>query len=155
MTDPEDDVDYVTLHNVLYYIYTGTVNLHIRPAEQQNFDISHPDGYPEEPDPYCLYRNADKFLLPFLKDRCYAHLKHSVTPENVAERLFHQECEQHEELRILYLEYLLANYNKVKATEGWRTVLCGDLDELPLSVIKYRNRLFFEISQELACTVTK
>jgi hypothetical protein len=148
MADQEDDIDFVSLHNVLYYIYTGTVNLHIRQAEQEN-EISYPDGYPDEPDPYCLYRNADKFLLLSLKERCYAHLKHGVTPENVAERLFHKECEHHEELQKLYLEYVYANYDKVKVTEGWRSVLCGDFEELPLSAIKYRSRLFYDISQKL------
>lgn len=147
MADLEDDLDFVTLHNILYYIYTGTVNLHLR--HQQEDDISFPEGYPDEPDPYALYRNANKFLLTSLKERCYTHLKHGVTPENVAERLFHKECQHHEELRTLYLEYLVANYDKVKVTEGWKRAVCNDDEEVTLSVIKYRNRLFYDISQKV------
>jgi hypothetical protein len=152
MTDLEDDIDFVTLHNILYYIYTGTINLHLRHKEQDNTPL--PEYYPEEPDPYCLHRNANKFLLSSLKERCYAHLKHGVTPENVSERLFHKECELHEELKSLYLEYVFANYDKVKVTEGCKRAICNDDEEVTLSLIKYRSRLFYEISQKVVGTIT-
>lgn len=131
MADPEDDIDFVTLHNILYYIYTGTANLHIR---HEDDGISFPEGYPAEPDPYRLYRNADRFLLPSLKERCYTHLKHGVTPESVSERLFHKECEHYEELRSLYVEYIIANYDKVKGTVGWKQAVCHDDDDEEFSL---------------------
>lgn len=146
MTDPEDDIDFVTLHNVLYYLYTGTVNLH---ARQESNNISFPEGYPEEPDPFLLYRNADKFLLPALKKRCYDQLKNCITAQNVAERLFHKECEHHEELRALYLEYVFANYDKVKSTDGWKQVFYSDFEDVPISVTRYRFYILHKISQKV------
>jgi hypothetical protein len=152
MADPEDDIDFVTLHNILYYLYTGTVNLRVTPNLDDN---SIPEDFPDEPDPFLLYRNADKFLLFALKKRCYEHLKYGVTPENVAERLFHEECENHDELKTLYLEYVFTNYDKVKATDGWKRVFCNDAEDVPVSVINYRSRLMYEISQKMVVTSVK
>src|SRR5436190_1339993 len=116
-------MDFVTLHNILYYIYTGIVNLHL-PQEHQE-DSPFPEGYPDQADAYCLFRNADKFLLPSLKERCYYHLKNGITPELAVERLFHKECAHHEDLKTLYLKYVIANYDKVKRTESWKKLLCS------------------------------
>src|SRR5271154_6608178 len=89
-TDPKDDIDFVTLHNILYFIYIGCVNL---PFPQEEADSEPlPDGYPNEADPFRLFRAADRFLLPTLKERCFLHLKHGVTTKNVVERLFHPDC---------------------------------------------------------------
>lgn len=107
-----------------------------------------PEGYPDEPDPYRLFRTADKFLLSSLKDRCYLHLKHSVTPQNAVVRLFHGECEHFEELKHFYFDYLIANYNLVKETEEWEGVVCG-LEDVSPSVARYRARLLFDISKKL------
>jgi BTB/POZ domain len=149
MDDPEDDITFVTFHNILYYIYTGTVNLHLRPKEQEYDDF--PDGYPDEADPYSLYRSADRFLLPSLKERCYTHLIRGITPENAGKRLFHKECEYYEDLKTLYLDYVIANYDKVKVTEGWKEAILNEDGASP-SVINYRNRLFYEISQKVLGT---
>ena len=145
MDDPEDDIDFVTLHNILYYIYTGSVNLHVKREGDEDYEF--PEGYPDEPDLYCLFRNADKFLLTSLKDICHLHLTEGVTHENVAERLFHGDCEHHEDLKERYMEYLLANYDKVKETDGWERVLNDE--DVSASVVKYRMSLLFEISKKL------
>jgi hypothetical protein len=152
MTDPEDDIDFVTLHNILYYIYTGTVNLHVPQIYQD--DYLFPEGYPSAADPYLLFRNADKFLLPSLKNRCYNYLKNVVTPEIVAERLFHKDCAHHGDLKTFYLEYVIANYDKVKSTEGWKKAVCSE-DENSLSVMKYRTSLLYEISQKVVGSPAK
>ena len=149
MEDPEDGIDFVTLHNILYYIYTGCVNLHLH--QEGPHDYEFPEGYPSEPDPYLLFRNADKFLLLELKDICSRHLEHGVTTENVSERLFHGDCEHHENLKTVYLEYLIKNYDNVKLTEGWKRVFDNEDDVLP-SVVSYRMGLLFEISQRLTMT---
>src|SRR5271156_4878196 len=113
MTDPEDDIDFATLHNVLYFLYTGTVNLHV-PLRDQIDEYHFPEGFPEPPDPYCLYRNSDKFLLDTLKQRCYMHLNHGVNHENVSERLFHKDTQHHKELQDLYRDYIIEHYDAVK-----------------------------------------
>jgi hypothetical protein len=141
MEDPEDDIDFVTLHNILYFIYIGCVNL---PLPERDDDDK--PGYPAQPDPFLLFRSADKFLLPTLKELCLFNLQHDVTSANVAERLFHPDCEYHDELRDLYLKFLVANYDEVKKTEGWERALCN-LDDVSPSTVKYRARVLFDISQ--------
>ena len=85
-----------------------------------------------------------------LGDYCFRYLKDSLTASNVAERLFRQDCElrDHDELRDLYRDYLLKNYDKVKKTEGWRTVVFSD-EEVDLSVRTFRKQLLFEICERL------
>jgi hypothetical protein len=146
MDDREDDIDFVTLHNILYFIYIGCVNLPLPREDQINEPF--PEGYPEEPDPFCLFRNADKFLLPSLKERCLFNLEHGVTPENVAERLFHPDCQYHGDLKGFYLDYLIANYDVVKDTDGWERAVCGNDDD-SASTLRYRARLILEISRKL------
>src|SRR5271154_5538462 len=43
-----DDIDFVTLHNILYYIYTGCVNLHYKSKDLEFPRV--PEGYPAKPD---------------------------------------------------------------------------------------------------------
>lgn len=146
LDDPADDIDFVTLHNILYFIYIGRVNLPF-PKEEPD-DEPLPEGYPDEPDIFRLFRNADKFLLPSLKEICIYNLGHDVTPQNVAERLFHPDCEYHEELKELYFDYLVDNYDEVKETEGWERAVCDDDDDSP-STARNRARLLFNISKKV------
>lgn len=146
MDDPADDIDFVTLHNILYFIYIGCVNLPLPKEEQPEEPF--PEGFPAQPDPFCLFRNADKFLLPSLKERCLFNLEHGVTPENVADRLFHPDCQYHGELKEFYFNYLVANYDLVKETNGWERAVCGS-DEDSASTARYRARLLLEISRKV------
>lgn len=147
MDQPEDDIDFVTLHNILYFIYIGCVNLSFSHTE------SLPEGYPDEADPFLLFRAADKFLLPSLKEQCFFHLEHGVTVENVAEMLFHPDCELHTELQQHYMDYIIANFKEVKDTEGWERAVC-DEDVSP-AIYRYRSRLFLEITKKLWNRLTK
>jgi hypothetical protein len=149
MEDPEDDIDFVTLHNILYFIYIGCVNLPLPKRDDDDDDDEPlPEGYPDQPDPFLLFRNADKFLLPALKERCLFNLEHDITSANVAERLFHPVCEHHEELKDLYFKYLVANYDEVKETAGWERAVCNLEDVSPFT-IRYRARLLFDISKKV------
>jgi hypothetical protein len=141
--DPADDIDFITLHNILYFVYIGYVNLQL-PNEGQEDSL--PEGYPEEACPFRLFRNADRFLLPTLKEHCLYNLRHGITPENVAERLFHPDCQHHPELKDLYFQYLIANYHQVIETEGWERALCND-EEVSTSTRNYRSRLLVEITR--------
>jgi hypothetical protein len=146
LDDPADDIDFVTLHNILYYIYIGCVNLPFPQDEPDNDPL--PEGYPDVPDAFRLFRNADKFLLSDLKERCYLHLKHGITIKNVVERLFHPACGQHSELKDFYFRYLIVNYNEVKKTEEWDCVVRYDEDVSP-SVARYRTDLLLDITKAL------
>ena len=146
LDQPEDDIDFVTLHNILYFIYIGCVNL--PPLSHKEPDTEPlPEGYPEEADPFRLYRAADKFLLPLLKERCYFHLQHGVTVENVAEMLFHPDCEHHPELQQHFMHYITTNFKAVKDTDGWERAVC-DEDVSP-AVYRYRARLVLEITRKI------
>lgn len=149
LDDPADDIDFVTLHNILYFIYISCVNFRFS-SEQRTIPL--PQGYPDEPDPFLLYRNADKFLLPKLKHHYYFYLENNLTPATVVDMLFHSECTHHPELKELYIEYILANWDQVKDTEGWERALCQDDDDVSPSVVRYRSRLLFEISKKLRGT---
>jgi len=144
MEDPKDDIDFVTLHNILYFIYIGCVNLPLPKWDEEDEPL--PEGYPDEADPFLLFRNANKFLLPSLKELCLYNLKHDVTATNVAERLFHPDCQYHEELRELYFNYLVANYHEVRGSAGFKRAVC-DLDDASPSTIRYRTRTLFDITQ--------
>jgi hypothetical protein len=139
--DPADDIDFVTLHNILYFIYIGCVNL---PLPNEDREEPLPEGYPEEACPFRLFRNADRFLLPALKEHCLFNLEHGVTPQNVSERLFHPDCEHHPELKEFFYQYLITNFDQVKETEGWERAVCND--ETSPSTFRYRSRLLFEIT---------
>jgi len=54
LDDPADDIDFVTLHNILYFIYIGCVNLPL-PGDESTKE-PFPEGYPDEADPFCLLR---------------------------------------------------------------------------------------------------
>src|SRR5213595_567566 len=68
LDDEDDDLDFVTLHNILYYVYTGYVNLYNNAHGSKT--LAMPVGSPDKPDPFRPFRNADKFVLPVLMDRC-------------------------------------------------------------------------------------
>ena len=151
MDDPADDIDLITLHNILYFIYTDCVNLHL-PAELFSYNL--PEGYPSPPDPFALYRNAEKFLMPNLKARCYNHLKIGVATTNVCDRLFQGECEHHEALKQFYLDYLLENYDTVKRTQGWEKVVKNE-DDVEPRVRRYQEDLLYIISLRLTALPKK
>jgi hypothetical protein len=153
LDDSEDDIYFVTLHNILYYLYTNCVNLRLGRDEYRPNQTSHPLGYPDRPDPFELYKSAKKFLMTSLSDYCFKYLKVSLTSSNVTRRLFSRDCElrDHDELKDMYVEYLLENYDKVKTTEGWRKVVFED-EDVDSSVRTFHKELLFEIMERLAYT---
>jgi hypothetical protein len=145
-----DDIDFVTLHNVLYFIYIGCVNL---PFSKNAPKEDHPEGYPGVPEATCLFRNAHKYQLPLLKDRCLFYLDQGITPELAVERLFHPECENYDALKNLYFDYIVLNYDKVKETREWERVFCNE-DDISLAAAKFRARILFDISKKLSTLST-
>jgi hypothetical protein len=154
MDDREDDIDFVTLHNILYYLYTNCVNLRVGREEYRPNKTSHPPGYPDCPDPFNLYKSAKKFLLTSLSDYCFTYMKSSLTNFNVTRRLFRKDCElrDHEDLKDMFVEYLLANYEKVKVTERWRKVVLDEEEGIDSSARAFRKEMLLEIMEQLAYT---
>ena len=141
LNEEDDDIDFVTLHNILYYVYTGHVNFYN--DAQGSKTLALPIGSPAKPDPFRLFRNADKFLLPALVDCCRNHIILVLTPEMVVEKLFSIESQRHQELR----DFLLQNFDKVKKTKEWEQVLSLE-EDVDQSLLSYRLRTIFEITQE-------
>jgi len=151
LDQPEDDIDFVTLHNILYFIYIGCVNL---PFFKDEKDVEPlPEGHPEEADPFRLFRAADKFLLPSLQEQCYFHLQHGVTVENVSDMLFHPDCEHHAELKQHFTDYIVANFKEVKETDGWERAVCDD--DVSPAIYRYRLRLILEITKKVGNRLSK
>jgi BTB/POZ domain len=139
-----DDIDFVPFHNLLYFLYTGHVNLH-KGTSLPKF----PEGYPEMPDPFDLFRLADMYIAPALAERCFRYLIHTNTPENICGRLFNILCEPYQNLREEYIKFLLDNYTTVIATVGWKDVLF-DTAELGPVERRYWGELLLEISEKLS-----
>jgi len=141
-------VDFVTVHNILYYIYTGCVNLHV-PLNGPKY-ITPPEGYPDEADPFRLYRSADKFLLHDLKGHCFHYIKAATgdDPRKAIQWLFDYNCGHHDELREHCLGRVLARYDELKESEEWRKVVLNE-EDVPPSVRQYQERILYEISMRL------
>ena len=140
-----DDVDYTTMHNILYYLYTGRVNLHLYMNEEEA-----PIGYPDAADPFLLYRAANMYMLKDLEDRCVQYLQSTCTPVNVIERLFdNTECAHHDRIRKLYLEYLNDNFERIKKTKEWEEMLLN-MKDCSEELVAYKSRLLLEITSQMS-----
>lgn len=116
---PIKDFDFVTMHNILYFLYTGCVNLHFGNVKEQDLP-----GYPDKADPFSLFCAADFYDIKTLQERCFRFLMDTRTPDNICSRLFNQACKvyQYTELREKYITFLLEHYDEVKAKEDWEMV---------------------------------
>lgn len=139
-----DDIGFVTMHNLLYYLYTGMVNLHYGDTRQKL-----PQGYPEEANASELFRVADMYGVGPLADRCFNYLMSTNTPENICGRLFDFRCEPYQNLRDAYINFLLPHYSEVKDTEGWKELFLK-MQYLTDEETKYRASVLLEITDKLA-----
>lgn len=99
-----------------------------------------------------LYKASKTLLLPNLSRRCLASLKFTLTPENVTQRLFFDNKLQfHDEVVEIYVDYVLAHYDKIKLTDGWKDALKGDdtADEMS----QFRWSVICRITQKLTFVV--
>jgi hypothetical protein len=141
-----DGIDFVNLHNILYFIYTGIVNLIVGNGGPKYKAL--PPNFPSAPNPFDLYRNAGKLLLDTLKDRCFRHLKDTTTTYNAAERLFHPDCAFDDDLRTLFMDFVLENFDQVKYTDGWKKAVNMEEDVSP-QLRQYHHSILFEITQHM------
>jgi hypothetical protein len=146
----EDEVDFITLHNILYYLHVGCVNL---PFPESGYYLGdkdiyqHPEGFPMEVDAFTLYKASNKFLISDLADHCFQFLKLTLTPSNVSERLFHGDSDLrlYDSLVELYFQFLLDNYEKVRETDSWSEALRREYGDDDAS----------EFAWSMLCRVTK
>ena len=111
-----------TLHNLLYYMYTGKVNLHIGQGQAYLCPIA--------TEPFELYRKATKFGLDQLAARCLHYLRSTLTPMNVCGRLFNPWCLDYPALKHSYIDYLVRSFNVVSRRVEWcRFVLHAQNEE--------------------------
>lgn len=142
-----DNIDFVTMHNLLYFLYTGRVNLHFGEVEARSLT-----GYPDKADAFDLYRAADFYCLQTLADRCFRFLMHTRTPDNICERLFNINCKPYKELQKEYINFLLEHYEEVKITEDWKSSFFNRIEELTMEEQRYRSELLLDITSRLVFT---
>jgi len=142
--------DFVTIHNVLYFLYTGSTNLHWNTDEVHGQMQNKPDGYPDPADAYLLYKAADMYLMKTLKDLCSSYLVATCTSDNVVDALFNNtELILFEDLWNTYIEYVAQCYQKIKETEHWENLLhdlAGDSDS---EMLEYQRKTLARILLKL------
>jgi BTB/POZ domain len=106
-----DDFSFTSFHNLLYFLYTDLANL--RFGKYVPVPSNTPRGYPDEADPFELYRLADMYMLPDLAEHCFHYLVHTNTPENICGRLFDLHCEPYQDPKDEYIKFLVSNHSKV------------------------------------------
>jgi hypothetical protein len=131
------------------FLYTGCVNLNFEPCKEAIDRYEFPPGFPVPDYPLLLYKNAKKFLIDDLAKYTLEVLKKTLTPENVGERLFrgHDDLRFCDELVDLYVDYLVSNYEDVKALEEWQTMEWDP--ECEDEIAKFRWSLMLRIMGQL------
>lgn len=148
----KDDIDLATLHNIIYYLYTGCVNLgweRVCEEDAHRYE-PFPSGLPVRADPFLLYKNAKKFLIDDLAQHTFEVLREELTPEHVVERLFTGQDDLRfcDDVVDMYVDYLVRNYEKVKALEWWKDTE-WDGAECGAEISKFRFSLLRRIMQQL------
>lgn len=139
-----DDTDFVTFHNLLYFLYTGYTNLQDQ-AEKVSWSWKEPDGWPEKADPFDLFRAADMYLVEPLRSRCLRFLIETCTINNISERLFNISIQPFEDLKKAFMEYMVKNFDKVKTTKEWREIIL-QMNESSHEELKYQHGIMLEIT---------
>jgi hypothetical protein len=141
---PSDDIDFVTMHNVLYFLYTGRVNLHFRHVRGHILP-----GYPQKADAFNLFCAADFYCLQTLQDRCFQYLLATMTPNNICSRLFDKRYGLYKELKDKYVTFLLQHYNKVKTKDDWKSLFVDWGEESMIEEGKHRGEVLLDITRRL------
>lgn len=89
------EIEFHTLHNILYYLYTDQITLHSKPGRE-------PTIGPRTVDVQSIYEAADQFLLPRLKDKAQKFLDHTCDIQNITARVFGEFSRKHELLNLIY-----------------------------------------------------
>ncbi|KAL6953828.1 hypothetical protein U1Q18_046958 [Sarracenia purpurea var. burkii] len=106
VTDIREDV----MEEMLRYIYTGNVGKLDELADD-------------------LFKAADKYDLGELKALCEIFLNDDLSVDNAASTLALADLHRAYDLKSKTMDYIVLNFNKVKDTEGWKT-LAGSRNDL-------------------------
>lgn len=140
-----DDIDFGTFHNLLYFLYTGNINLQDQ-REQINWPSEEPKGYPQdEVSPMALFQAADMYLIAPLRQQCFRYLVKTCTINNISSRLFDISVQPFADLQKEYMGYMVKNFDKVRTTKEWREAIqkmkSGSAEEL-----EYQHGILLEIT---------
>ena len=94
------DFDFHTIRNLVYFAYTGHVNL--QPNEKRAEETS---CY-KEVEAFSLYKAAHMYGIKTLEHRCFVYLCATCTTSNILSRLLNPEIEDYEDLEKCYIEFL-------------------------------------------------
>lgn len=141
------DMNFNTLHNLLYFLYTGYVNLHYPSPNDYSAQFKVP-GYPEPVEPFEMYRAADMYLVAPLVERCLLYMLDSDNISNNVARAFDIASEPYEDLREGLVTYLAKRYDEVKGTREWKEAILA-MNDSPPEELKYQTKILLQITNRL------
>jgi hypothetical protein len=150
-----DNIDFTTMHNIVYCLYTGRLNLHYPvnpdgPFNHSSYTFVPPEGYPPPCDPFELYVAANMLLLNFLERRCLRFLTLTCSVDNVLARLGDERLEPYDYLSESYIGFLtLPNFfETLREQEAFKEMIEG-VDEVP-EKSAYRKEMIHKIFMRLS-----
>ena len=122
-------------HNILYYIYTGSLNMrypastvkdrpHSSAGVYSSWDATSL-SFPRPANVNEIYRLAGVMKLSGLQTRAYHYLLSTCSVDNIFERLFDPYCKAatHASVKLIYQQFLAKNWDKVRNSGQWATLL--------------------------------
>jgi hypothetical protein len=118
-------------HNILYYIYTGSLNLRFPSANTKDLrpmsagTVYGGAGFPRPANVNEIYRLAGMMNLTELQTRAYHYLMSTCSVDNIFDRLFDPYCKHstHAPVRSVYQHFLARNWDKVRSSGQWGNLL--------------------------------
>lgn len=122
-------------HNIIYYIYTGSLNLRFPPSSYGKerpissgvnaYGWELTPTFPRPANPNEVYRLAGMMGLAELQTRAYHYLMSTCSAENIFDRLFDPYCKAatHAPIRTIYQQFLARNWDKVRSSGQWAALL--------------------------------
>ena len=133
---PVVNARFTDYHNILYYIYTGSLNLRFPPTSlgkdrpisagvTNAYGWGLTPAFPRPANPNEIYRLAGMMGLVELQTRAYHYLMSTCSVENIFDRLFDPYCKSatHAPVRNVYQQFLARNWDKVRSSGQWGTLL--------------------------------
>jgi hypothetical protein len=112
--------DYDTLHNILYFLYTGIIVFDTDPNNSQYTRFPRAKTPCRTMDVEMLHSAADRFLLTDLKKMTSDFLKSTCTLENITSRVFGESAGLFPDLDQSYSAYFKANLAEVMETKDFK-----------------------------------
>ena len=133
---PVTNARFTDYHNILYYIYTGSLNLRYPPSKDLrpvSSSAATPgvtngyawDAFPRAANANEIYRLAGVMGLTELQTRAYHYLMSTCSADNIFDRLFDPYCKAttHAPVRNVYQQYLARNWDTIRGSGQWAQLL--------------------------------